>query len=167
MQGMSAASALPMPAVDRKLDPVVKAMLVVPSLVTTPAIIAGAIAAAATGDGAAAAWVIAVSGLALSVAGTWWAARHWESGRGALISVCGVLCAVGVVFATASAAVFDPVHLAWLVAAVTIPSAVMAAGWIVDRTALVVLGLVVVNVVWAVDLALLGLAGLRALIVQG
>jgi hypothetical protein len=48
---------------------------------------------------------------------------------------------------------------------VTIPSAVMLAGSIVDRQALLVLGLVVVNLVWAVDLALLVLEGLRRVIV--
>jgi hypothetical protein len=162
---MSAASVVRPPAVDRKVEPVVMAMLVVPSLVTTPAIVAGAFVSAASEDGVAAAWVIALTGLVLSVAGTLYAARRAEGGRGALLLACGALCAMGVVFAAASAAVFDPVHLAWLAAAVTIPSAVILAGAIVGRTALFVLGLIVVNVVWAVDLALLALAGLRALIV--
>jgi hypothetical protein len=169
------ASATTQPAIRRGLDPVVMAMLVVPSLVTTPAIVAGAVVAGATEDGAAAAWVIAVTGVVLSVAGTAWAARRGRDprlasqaragGHMALLAGCGVLCALGVLFATLSALVFDPVHLAWLAAAVTIPSAVMIAGTIVDRTGLYLLGLVVVNVVWAVDLALLVLEALRRIIV--
>ena len=55
--------------------------------------------------------------------------------------------------------------LTLLAAAVTIPSAVMIAGSIVDRVGLYMLGLVVVNVVWAVDLALLVLEALRRVIV--
>ena len=141
------------------------AMLVVPSLVTTPAIVAGAFVAGATQDGTAAAWVIAVTGVVLSVAGTAWAARRGRDGHMALLAGCAVLCALGVLFATLSALAFDPVHLAWLAAAVTIPSAVMIAGSIVDRVGLYMVGLVVVNVVWAVDLALLVLEALRRVIV--
>ena len=140
-------------------------MLVVPSLVTTPAIVAGAMVAGATKDGVAAAVTIAAVGLVLSAGGTAWAARRAESGRAALVTVCGVLCLLGVVFAGLSALVFEPVHLSWLAAAVTIPSAVMIAGSIVDRAALLMLGLVVVNLVWAVDLALLVLEGMRRVIV--
>src|SRR3954468_19901106 len=98
---MSAASALRPSAAGRKIEPVVMAMLVVPSLVTTPAIVAGAFVAAATNDGAAAAWTIAITGTVLSVAGALLAARRAPEGRGALIAVCGALCAIGVLFAAA------------------------------------------------------------------
>jgi hypothetical protein len=141
------------------------AMLVVPSLVTTPAIVAGALVAGETEDGVTAAIVIAVTGALLSVLGTAWAARRRGEGHAALLVGCGVLCALGVLFAALSALAFDSVHLAWLASAVTIPSAVMIAGSIVGRTALFMFGLVVVNVVWAVDLALLVLEALRRIIV--
>lgn len=159
---MGAASAVSSGAIDRRVDPVAMTMLIVPSLVATPAIVAGAFVAGASGDSAAAAWLVVSIGLLFTVAGSAWAARRSE---GPLVVVCGVLCVVGVAFATASVAVFDPVHAAWLAAAVTIPSALMLAGVIVQRTSLFVLGLIAVNLVWAADLALLALDGLRALIV--